>query len=86
MKKIFLIFLLSNFLFGNSYNLEELKQKDNSLAKDYYIYRLLEENNVSKNEAQSLNSHIFRYIGKIKTELEKIVPVATYINPLYKQC
>lgn len=86
MKKIFLIFLLSNLLFGNSYDLKELKQKDNSLAKDYYIYRLLEENNISKNEAQTLNSHIFRYVGKIKTELEKIIPVATYINPLYKQC
>ncbi|QWU79915.1 lytic transglycosylase domain-containing protein [Campylobacter novaezeelandiae] len=86
MKKIFLIFLLSNLLFGNSYDLKELKQKDNSLAKDYYIYRLLEENNISKNEAQSLNSHIFRYVGKIKTELEKIIPVATYINPLYKKC
>ncbi|TBR80787.1 lytic transglycosylase domain-containing protein [Campylobacter novaezeelandiae] len=86
MKKILLIFLLSNLLFGNSYDLKELKQKDNSLAKDYYIYRLLEENNISKNEAQSLNSHIFRYVGKIKTELEKIIPVATYINPLYKQC
>lgn len=86
MKTILLIFLLSNLLFGNSYDLKELKQKDNSLAKDYYIYRLLEENNISKNEAQSLNSHIFRYVGKIKTELEKIIPVATYINPLYKQC
>lgn len=86
MKKILLIFLLSNLLFGNSYDLKELKQKDNSLAKDYYIYRLLEENNISKNEAQSLNSHIFRYVGKIKTELEKIIPVATYINPLYKKC
>lgn len=86
MKKIFLIFLLSNLLFGNSYDLKELKQKNNSLAKDYYIYRLLEENNISKNEAQTLNSHIFRYVGKIKTELEKIIPVATYINPLYKQC
>ncbi|WP_158334495.1 lytic transglycosylase domain-containing protein [Campylobacter bilis] len=68
------------------YDIEQLKKKENSLAKDYYIYRLLEKKAIDKEDAQDLNSHIFRYIGKIKTELEKIIPLKPYINPKYAQC
>ncbi|EOH4168767.1 lytic transglycosylase domain-containing protein, partial [Campylobacter jejuni] len=44
------------------------------------------KNKISKKDAQDLNSHIFRYIGKIKSELEKIIPLKPYINPKYAKC
>ncbi|MCX2682757.1 lytic transglycosylase domain-containing protein [Campylobacter sp. MIT 21-1685] len=78
--------LLFGCLKAQSYDIEKLKKQDNSLAKDYYIYRLLEENNLSKQEIQSLHSHIFRYVGKIKTEVEKIVKPKAYINPEFAPC
>lgn len=87
MRKIFILLSLSlAFLNANQYNLERLKQEENSLAKDYYIYRLLEKKAISKKEAESLNSHIFRYVGKIKSELEKIIPVKIFIDPKYAPC
>lgn len=87
MKKIFTLFILSFIsLNANQYSIENLKKEENSLAKDYYIYRLLEKNAINKKEAQGLNSHIYRYVGKIKTELEKIIPIKAYINPQYAKC
>lgn len=87
MKKIFALFILSFIsLNASQYSIESLKKEENSLAKDYYIYRLLEKNAINKKEAQSLNSHIYRYVGKIKTELEKIIPIKAYINPQYAKC
>nr|WP_235690830.1 lytic transglycosylase domain-containing protein [Campylobacter coli] len=74
------------FLNASPYNLERLKQEENSIAKDYYIYRLLEKKTISKKEAEGLNSHIFRYVGKIKSELEKIIPVKIFIDPKYAPC
>lgn len=87
MKKIFTLFILSFIsLNASQYSIENLKKEENSLAKDYYIYRLLEKNAIDKKEAQGLNSHIYRYVGKIKTELEKIIPIKAYINPQYAKC
>lgn len=84
------IILLSFFLFSmlqaQIYSIEKLKKQENSLAKDYYIYRLLEENNLSRQEIQGLQAHIFRYVGKIKTEIEKIIPFKPYINPQFTKC
>ena len=74
MRKILILLSLSLvFLNASPYNLERLKQEENSIAKDYYIYRLLEKKTISKKEAEGLNSHIFRYVGKIKSELEKLL-------------
>ena len=80
-KKILVFLFIFSSLNATQYNIEKLKKEENSLAKDYYIYRLLEKNKISKKDAQDLNSHIFRYIGKIKSELEKIIPLKPYINP-----
>lgn len=87
MRKIFILLSLSLVLLNaKQYNLERLKQEENSIAKDYYIYRLLENKVISKKEAEGLNSHIFRYVGKIKSELEKIIPVKIFIDPKYAPC
>ncbi|MFB1639601.1 lytic transglycosylase domain-containing protein [Campylobacter sp. MRC_CM3] len=86
MKKICLLFLSFIYLNALEYDLKTLKKQDNSLAKDYYIYRLLEKKTLSKEEIENLKSHIFRYTGKIKTEFEKIIPIKPYINPKYIQC
>ncbi|EAC1338263.1 transglycosylase SLT domain-containing protein [Campylobacter coli] len=86
-RKILILLSLSLvFLNASPYNLERLKQEENSIAKDYYIYRLLEKKIISKKEAEGLNSHIFRYVGKIKSELEKIIPVKIFIDPKYAPC
>ncbi|HED0667852.1 TPA: transglycosylase SLT domain-containing protein [Campylobacter coli] len=86
-RKILILLSLSLvFLNASPYNLERLKQEENSIAKDYYIYRLLEKKTISKKEAEGLNSHIFRYVGKIKSELEKIIPVKIFIDPKYAPC
>lgn len=86
MKKICLLFLSFIYLNALEYDLKTLKKQDNSLAKDYYIYRLLEKKTLDKEEIENLKSHIFRYTGKIKTEFEKIIPIKPYINPKYIQC
>ncbi|EJB6335144.1 transglycosylase SLT domain-containing protein [Campylobacter coli] len=85
-KKILVFLFIFSSLNAAQYSIEKLKKEENSLAKDYYIYRLLEKNKISKKDAQDLNSHIFRYIGKIKSELEKIIPLKPYINPKYAKC
>ncbi|EIK8745188.1 transglycosylase SLT domain-containing protein [Campylobacter coli] len=85
-KKILVFLFIFSSLNATQYSIEKLKKEENSLAKDYYIYRLLEKNKISKKDAQDLNSHIFRYIGKIKSELEKIIPLKPYINPKYAKC
>ncbi|NDJ26976.1 lytic transglycosylase domain-containing protein [Campylobacter sp. MIT 19-121] len=73
--------------FAAIYDLQTLKTKDNSLAKDYYLHRLLEENQISKKEANSLRKQIFRYAGKIKKDLEKLVPPPkAYVDPKYAKC
>lgn len=91
MKKISLFFallfcLITSALNAAPYSLEELKKKDNSLAKDYYLWRLFEENKISKKEAQSLRAQIFRYAGKLKKELEKYVPPRKYVDKRYAKC
>ncbi|MBZ7959722.1 lytic transglycosylase domain-containing protein [Campylobacter molothri] len=86
MKKICLLFLSFIYLNALEYDLKTLKKQDNSLAKDYYIYRLLEKKTLGKEEIENLKSHIFRYTGKIKTEFDKIIPIKPYINPKYIQC
>ncbi|ELK4685666.1 transglycosylase SLT domain-containing protein [Campylobacter coli] len=85
-RKILVFLFIFSSLNATQYSIEKLKKEENSLAKDYYIYRLLEKNKISKKDAQDLNSHIFRYIGKIKSELEKIIPLKPYINPKYAKC
>lgn len=87
MKRIlFALVLVLSFVNAQFYDLNTLKKNENSLAKDYYIFRLLENNSISKQEATNLKSHIFRYAGKIKTAFEKLVPTKVYVNPKYAKC
>ena len=86
MKKLILFLLLCSLANAALYDLNTLKKKDNSLAKDYYIHRLLEQNKISKQEAQSLRKHIFRYAGKIKKALDILAPRKAYIDPKYAKC
>lgn len=73
-KKIVFLCICVNFLFGANYTLEELKQKPKSLAKDYYIYKNISKQAPSKEVAEELKGHIYRYVGKISKIIEKISP------------
>lgn len=53
---------------------EEIKNEPKSLAKDYYIYRLITETNYNKSEIKELSKSVFRRSGKLGGELNKIVP------------
>ena len=86
MKKIVLFFAFINFSLATPYTLEQLKDKNNSIAKDYYIYRLMENNKLDKKDAKKLKEHIFRYVGKMKMAFEKIIPPKKYINPQFVKC
>lgn len=86
MKRILVLLFLNLACYSAPYDLQSLKKEENSLAKDYYIYRLLESKAIAKKDMQNLSSHIFRYVGKIKTELEKFIPTKPYIDPKYAPC
>ncbi|EOI0658826.1 hypothetical protein ACMF7L_001704, partial [Campylobacter jejuni] len=43
-KKILVFLFIFSSLNATQYSIEKLKKEENSLAKDYYIYRLLEKN------------------------------------------
>nr|WP_232087577.1 lytic transglycosylase domain-containing protein [Campylobacter sp. 2014D-0216] len=81
------ILLLAGAVYANCamYSYEELEQKPNSLAKDYYLYRLLEKNEFKKDEVEGLKEHIYRYAGRIKNAIEAIVPPLGY-NKEYEAC
>lgn len=86
MQKILSLILLCVFASAAIYDLESLKKKDNSLAKDYYIHRLLEQNKISKQEAQGLHRHIFRYAGKMKKSMDALAPRKAVADQRYAKC
>lgn len=86
MRKILLFMLCFSLSNAALYDLNTLKQKDNSIAKDYYIHKLLEKNKIAQKDAVNLRKHIFRYQGKIKTALEALVPAKPTYNPQYARC
>lgn len=53
---------------------DDIKDKPKSLAKDYYIYRLIDETSYNKDEISKLKKDIFRNRGKLKALLDKIFP------------
>ncbi|CAM4161235.1 lytic transglycosylase domain-containing protein [Campylobacter armoricus] len=87
MLKKSIVLLLTGVVFANSamYSYKELEQKPNSLAKDYYLYRLLEKNEFKKEKIEGLKEHIYRYAGRIKNAIEAIVPPLGY-NKEYELC
>ena len=73
--KFALILLLPCAIFAEILSYEELKDKPKSLAKDYYIYRLIDETKYDKKQIKALKqSGIYRNKGKLKKELDKIFP------------
>ncbi|MBF7048033.1 lytic transglycosylase domain-containing protein, partial [Campylobacter volucris] len=87
MLKKSLVILCLSVVYANCavYSYEELEKKPNSLAKDYYLYRLLEANKIEKKDTEGLKEHIYRYAGKIKTAIEAIIPPLGY-NKEYELC
>ena len=73
-KTIIFSIILTSSIFGAKYDIEELKQKPNSLAKDYYIYKSIDKQNITQEEADELKQHIYRYVGKIQKLIEQISP------------
>ncbi|EIG0596639.1 lytic transglycosylase domain-containing protein [Campylobacter upsaliensis] len=86
MKKLILLIFTLCFLKAAPYELETLKKYENSIAKDYYIYRLLQNDALDKKEAKNLHTHIFRYVGSLKKELDKLAPIKPYVNSKYAKC
>lgn len=86
MRAFWLFILCFSLGYGALYDLDTLKQKENSIAKDYYIHKLLEQNKLSQKDTTNLLSHIFRYQGKIKKALEAINPPKPTFNPQYARC
>lgn len=86
MKKILFLGFFTLNLFSHEYSLRDLKEQENSLAKDYYIYRLLEEKALDTKEIKSLGPHIFRYAGKLKAEIDRIAPIRPRIDPKTAAC
>ncbi|AII14381.1 soluble lytic murein transglycosylase [Campylobacter iguaniorum] len=62
----------ATFLGANVLSFEELKHSPKGLAKDYYIYRYLNETKPKKSEAKELRSTIYRYSGSLKKKIEEI--------------
>lgn len=81
-KKVLIFSLLVSFGVAGVIGYEELKTKPKSLAKDYYIYRLMTERSVSDKELKSLRKDVFRDKGKLKTAFDKRIGT----KPIYDRC
>lgn len=68
MKKL-LILLLCTFCFA--YTFDELKKEPNSLAKDYFLYKLLINNELKDVDLPSLKSQIFRFSATLQKEINQ---------------
>lgn len=77
-KSILLLSFSAICALSSVYEYKDLQNKPNSLAKDYYLYRLLEDKQMQKEQIQELKPHIYRYAGKIKTAIEAIIPPLGY--------
>ncbi|MDR3177824.1 MAG: lytic transglycosylase domain-containing protein [Campylobacteraceae bacterium] len=66
------LFFYASTLFGAALSYQELKTKPKSIAKDYYIYRLLAETaNVTIEQAKTLYEQVSRMNGNLETLFEK---------------
>ncbi len=88
-KKILVFLFIFSSLNATQYSIEKLKKEENSLAKDYYIYRLLEKNKISKKDAQDLK---FKFSSILKREqvlfcmkFKSLFPKGSF-TPLNKAC
>ncbi|MDR0666497.1 MAG: transglycosylase SLT domain-containing protein [Campylobacteraceae bacterium] len=75
-KSLFLLFFLCiSTLFGTALNYQELTTKPRSIAKDYYIYRLLLEGNASKEEIGDLYMQVNRLNQNLKNQFAKKIDI-----------
>ena len=61
-------------LLGKIYTYEELKKEPKSLAKDYYINRLINEGSYTKEQIADLSRDVFRKAGLVQKSIDKILP------------
>ncbi|QPH85988.1 lytic transglycosylase domain-containing protein [Campylobacter concisus] len=61
-------------LLGKIYTYEELKKEPKSLAKDYYINRLINEGSYTKEQIADLSRDVFRRAGLVQKSIDKILP------------
>ncbi|WP_052137702.1 lytic transglycosylase domain-containing protein [Campylobacter sputorum] len=66
-------FLYLSFSFSTVINVQNLKKEPKSLVKDYYFYRLLTEGNYTKDDVYTLRDDVYRYKGRLKTAIEKVI-------------
>ncbi|MGH1600238.1 lytic transglycosylase domain-containing protein [Campylobacter majalis] len=69
-----LVTLCFAWLNGGVLSYDELKTKPKSLAKDYYINRLINEANPSKEQVYELSKQLYRDAGSVKKSIQKIIP------------
>jgi len=61
-------------LLAKIYTYEELKNEPKSLAKDYYINRLINEGSYTKEQIADLSRDVFRKAGLVQKSIDKILP------------
>ena len=61
-------------LLAKIYTYEELKNEPKSLAKDYYINRLINEGSYTKEQIVELSRDVFRKSGLVQKSINKILP------------
>ena len=61
-------------LLAKIYTYEELKKEPKSLAKDYYINRLINEGSYTKEQIADLSREVFRKAGLVQKSINKILP------------
>lgn len=69
--KFLIFFVLIMGLNAQIKSYSEIKNEPKSLAKDYYIYRILTETKFNKAELGNIRSSIYRDKGKLNKELNK---------------
>lgn len=82
--KFLLFFLCFNLCFCEILSLKELKNEPKSLAKDYYFYRLFENQKLSDKEFLKIKKEIFSQSGKLKKAYDKKFPVQIKKSPCDK--
>jgi len=71
MKRLLLITLLSGLLFAKTYTLEEINQMPKSIAKDFCIWRFIQEKKCTKKEALQAYQQTLRQSPKLKKAIKK---------------
>ena len=61
-------------LLAKIYTYEELKNEPKSLAKDYYINRLINEGSYTKEQIADLSRDVFRKASLVQKSIDKILP------------